>query len=410
MSTIVKPDLHGSVALNDPVIEMRGPRPRRRLLRVLVVTIVILAAVGGALAVGLLPRLNAKAALDLETEEMALPSVATIHPTKSNALVEVVLPGNVQAFRDAPIYARTNGYLKRWLADIGASVKAGQLLAEIDTPEVDEQLQQARADLATAEANYRLAVNTAERWKDLLKTDSVSQQETDEKISDAEAQKATVDSARFNVRRLEEMQSFQRIYAPFDGTITVRNTDFGALISVSNNQPGRELFRLADTRKLRVYVNVPQTYAYSARPGVQAELNSPEKPGKRIKGTIVRTAESIDSVARTLLAEVDVVNPNGGLLPGAYVEVHLKLPGGANALLLPVNTLLFRSEGLRVAVVEDGRRAVLKPIRLGRDLGSQVEVIQGLNESDSVIVNPSDSLMSGAEVKIANNDSGQPSL
>lgn len=345
MSTTVESELHGSVDLNDPVIEMHEPRPRRRLLRLLVSTIVILAAFGGTLAVGLLPRLNAKAALDLETEEMAVPSVATVRATKSDAFVEVVLPGNVQAFRDAPIYARTNGYLKRWLADIGASVKAGQLLAEIDTPEVDEQLQQARADLATAEANYRLAVNTAERWKDLLKTDSVSQQETDEKISNGEAQKATVDSARFNVRRLQEMQSFQHVYAPFDGTITVRNTDFGALISVSNNQPGRELFRLADTRKLRVYINVPQTYALSARPGVAAELTLPEKPANRIKGTIVRTAEAIDSVARTLLAEVDVVNPNGRLLPGAYVEVHLKLPGGSNALLLPVNTLLFRSEG-----------------------------------------------------------------
>jgi len=311
------------------------------------------------------------------------------------------LPANVQAYIDAPIYARTNGYLRNWYVDIGAHVKQGQLLADIETPEVDQQLRQARADLQTAEANLHLAEITANRYEGLLKTDSVSKQDADNAEGNFAAQKATVHAAEANVKRLEELQSFEKIYAPFTGVITARNTDIGALIdSGSSGGVRTELFHIAQPDKLRVYVNVPEAYSQATKPGLTADLVLAEFPGRRFPGTLVRTANAIDQTTRTLLVEIRVNNPTGTLLSGAYAEVHLKLPTATNSFILPVNTLLFRSEGLRVATVSDGKHAELKPITLGRDFGSEVEVISGLTGNELVIVNPPDSIVSGEEVRV----------
>jgi RND family efflux transporter MFP subunit len=314
----------------------------------------------------------------------------------------VVLPANVQAYIDAPIYARTNGYLKHWYVDIGAHVKAGQLLADIETPEVDQQLRQSRADLANAEANLNLAEITATRYADLLKTDSVSKQDADNAAGDFAAKKATVQSAQANVKRSEELQAFEKIYAPFGGVITARNTDIGALIdSGSSGGTRTELFHIAQPDKLRVYVNVPEAYSQAAKPGLTADLSLSEFPGRLFQGTLVRTADAIDQSTRTLLVEIRVNNPTGTLLSGAYAEVHLKLPNATSAFILPVNTLLFRSEGLRVAAVTEGRHAELKPVILGHDFGSEVEVVAGLTGNESIVVDPPDSIVSGEEVRIA---------
>ena len=366
-----------------------------------VITLALAAmVVAGIVYRGISTRVRATSALTVQTQEMAVPTVSVIQPKRGASSEEIVLPGNIQAFIDAPIYARTNGYLKRWYVDIGARVKAGQLLAEIDTPEVDQLLQQARADLATAEANYQLAKTTAARYQYLLETDSVAKQDVENAVANDQAKKAMVQSAGENVKRLEDLQSFEKIYAPFDGVITARNTDIGALIDSGSGGLAKELFHLAALRTLRVYVNVPQIYSRSAVPGVQADLTLAEFPGRRFQGRLVRTADAIDQASRTLLTEIDVDNAAGELLPGAYAEVHFKLASGASTFTLPVNTLLFRSEGLRVAVLRDGK-AVLVPIVLGRDFGTEVEVVSGLDGSESVITNPPDSLVSGGEVRIA---------
>ena len=331
---------------------------------------------------------------------MAIPTVTVVHPKRGAAAEEIVLPGNAQAYVATPIYARTSGYLKSWNFDIGAHVKAGQLLAEIETPEVDRQLDQARADLATSQANYDLARTTAARYQSLFKSDSVAKQDVDDKVGDLQAKKAMVDSAAFNVRRLEETQRFQKVYAPFDGVITARNIDIGALIDAGGNAPGRELFDIAATGRLRVYINVPQAYSRQVRPGGPAELTLSEFPGRRFRGKIVRSSDSIDPVSRTLLTEVDVDNPSGELLPGAFLSVHLKLSSGASTVVVPVNALIFRSEGMRVAVVRDNR-AELAPVTIGRDYGTEVEVLSGISPQDEIIENPSDSLTSGTEVREA---------
>jgi RND family efflux transporter MFP subunit len=320
-------------------------------------------------------------------------------------LDEIVLPGNTQAYTDTPIYARTSGYLKRWYFDIGAHVKAGQSLADIETPEVDQQLAQAKAQLATAQANFELAKSTAARWQDLLKSDSVSKQETDEKLGDLNAKKATVDSADSNVRRLQEMLGFQKIYAPFSGVITARNVDTGSLIDAGANSPGRELFHLAAINVLRVYVSVPEAYSRAARTGATAVLTLDEFPGRVFHGKLVRNANSIDMNARTLLVEVDVANPTGELLPGSYVQVHLKLPSAVRSVTIPSNALLFRQEGTRVAVVREGR-AQLVPIQIGRDYGNTVEVVSGLKANEPVILNPADSILSGTPVHVRDDKSG----
>ncbi len=394
-----------------------GPRPASKdsgskhgvLIAVLAVLII-----AGIVVAGIVPRIRAKAALRTATNELAVPTVAVIHPKRGAPQQEIVLPGNIQAFTDAPIYARTNGYLKKWYADIGAHVKEGQLLAEIETPEVDQQLAQARADLNTAQANFRLSEITKNRYQELKSTDSVSKQDVDNAVGAFEAQRATVASSQANVKRLEQLQAFEKIYAPFDGVITARNTDVGRLIDsgasggsgnggapVSSSGGVRELFHMAATRTLRVYVNVPQQYSQAAKPGLTADLTLAEFSGRRFQGKLVRTANAIDLASRTLLVEVDVDNSSGELLPGAYTEVHLKLPTEVSTYILPVSALIFRSQGLQIATVQDGNKINLASVTLGRDFGGEVEVVSGLNEQDQVVTNPPDSVVQGETVRIA---------
>jgi RND family efflux transporter MFP subunit len=351
------------------------------------------------IAVGFLSRTKAAAELQQATAATAIATVNVVYPTTGAPTDDLVLPGTTQAFTDAPIFARTNGYVKSWHADLGTRVKKGQVLAEIETPEVDQQLHQARADLRTAQANLRQAAMTADRWQALVKTNAVSKQETDQAVNTLQAMQATVDSHASNVRRLEELQGFQKMYAPFDGVITARNTDIGALINAGASTPGQALFHLAAIHILRVFVAVPQRYAHAVRPGATASLTLDEFPDHTFSGTIARTSNAIDPASRTLLVEVEVENRNGPLLPGAYVRVHLTLPQAVNAVTVPANTLLFRSEGLRVGVVRNGR-AELVPVTIGRDYGSSVEVLSGLQPTDPVIVNPSDSLISGTNVHV----------
>lgn len=357
-------------------------------------------ALGFVVYSGIQSRVRAATALKRATLEMAAPAVSVVHPKSEAPAEEVVLPGNMQGYVASPVYARVNGYLRKWYFDIGARVRNGQLLAEIDTPEIDRQLDQARADLATAQANYRLAQTTADRYRSLFKSDSVSRQDVEDKVGDLEAKKAIVDSATYNMRRLAETQAFQKVYAPFDGVITARNIDIGALIDAGANAPGKELFDISSTGRLRVYVNVPQIYSRAATPGSPADLTLEEYPGRHFSARIVRTADAIDPASRTLLTEVDVDNPTGELLPGAFVSVHLKLAPKNLRVMLPVNTLIFRSEGLQVAVVRNGR-AVLLSITMGRDYGNDVEVVSGVTPEDEVIENPSDSLTSGTAVRVA---------
>ena len=386
----------------DP-LPQQPPSGRGRLVLFAVAFLVVLTVI---VAAGIIPRQRARAALRQETDAMAIPTVLVSHPKKAPAAEEIVLPANVQAFTDAPIYARTNGYLKKWYADIGTRVKAGQLLAEIDTPEVDQQLRQARADLNTAEANLHLSQITADRYAGLLKTDSVSKQDADNATGDYEAKKAIVKSSEANVQRLTELLSFQKIYAPFDGVITARNTDIGQLIdSGSSGGPGRELFHIASVKKLRAYVNVPQDYSRNAKPGLIADLTFPDLPGKRIPGKLVSTSDAIDPSSRTLLVQFEVDNANGELLPGAYAALHLKLPAGSSSYIVPATSLMFRSEGLRLATVNDNKAALL-PVTVGRDFGTEVEIISGLTGNELIILNPLDSLLPGQQVRISQSTAG----
>jgi RND family efflux transporter MFP subunit len=383
-----------------------GQRPTSSGVGKVLFGLVVLLIVAGAVVYrGITTRARAAADVKADTQNLAVPAVSLAQPKQGAPQEEIVLPGNIQAFIDAPIYARTNGYLKSWYVDIGGQVKAGQLLAEIDTPELDQQLQQARADLATARANYDLAQITAARYEDLLKSDSVAKQDVDNAVGDAHAKKAMVDSATDNVKRLEQLQSFEKVYAPFDGVLTARETDIGQLIGSGSGSGAKELFHVAAISTLRVYINVPQTYSPAAVPGVQAYLTMPQFPGRRFPGKLVRTAEAIDQASRTLLVEVDVANPTGKILPGAYAEVHLKLSSATSAVVIPVTCLIFRSEGLRVGVVRNGHAALI-PITLGRDFGTEVEVVSGLDGSEKVITNPPDSLVEGQEVRSATPGAG----
>jgi RND family efflux transporter MFP subunit len=347
---------------------------------------------------GINSRVHAGTALEHETLAMSVPTVSIVHPKVTAGTEEVVVPGNMQAFIETPIWARASGYLKTWYVDIGAHVKQGQLLAEIDAPEVDQQLQQAQADLVTAQANLKLSQITAERYQNLFKTDSVARQDVDNAVQDAAAKTAVVTSSQANVARLKQLVGYEKVFAPFDGVITVRNVDVGALVDAGANTPGKELFHLASTSTLRVYVNVPEMYSHAAGPGVTARLTLNEFPGRLFRGAVVRNANAIDPASRTLLVEVDVKNPTGQLLPGSFVSVHLKLPSKIEAVTVPSNTLLFRQDGLRVAVVQNSRTRLV-PVILGRDFGNDVEVVSGLRSSDSVIVNPSDSIVSGERVE-----------
>jgi RND family efflux transporter MFP subunit len=369
-------------------------------VRVLLALVVVLAIAVGVVASGIIPRLRARKELRQQTELLAEPVVTVIHPERGSPAEEVILPGNIQAFTDAPIYARTNGYLKRWYFDIGAHVKQGQLLAEIESPEVEQQARQAREELGTAQANLKLAQITEGRYVDLFKTDSVAKQDVDNAVQDAAAKGATVKSAQANVARLEQLVAFEKIYAPFDGVITARNTDIGQLIdSGSSGGPGRELFHIAAVNKLRVFINVPQVYSHATVPGIRADLTLPELPGRRFPGSLVRTASAMDPVTRTLMVEVDVVNSTGLLFPGAYTEVHFKMKSNGSTLILPATSLMFRTEGLRVATVVNGNRTLLVPVTLGRDFGNTVEVVSGLADDALVISDPPDSLVNGEIVR-----------
>jgi RND family efflux transporter MFP subunit len=339
-------------------------------------------------------------ALAEETEALAVPTVAVIHPTTEVPQEDLVLPGTLQAYVDSPIYARTNGYLKYWYHDIGSHVAKGELLADIDTPEVDQQLSQARADLNTAEANANLSRITSTRYQDLIKTDGVSKQEVDNAVGDYEAKAATVKSAEANVRRLEELESFKHVYAPFAGVITRRNIDIGTLINAGNGGAQQELFTLAQTDPIRVYVNVPEMYSPSVRTGLGAYLELTQYPGQSFQGRVVRTAEAIDPNSRTLLTEVDVPNKHDQLFPGGFAQVHLQVKVAASRVQVPVNALLFRSEGLRAAVVDANHKIRLQSLTIGRDFGTTLEVLQGLRPDDWIVVNPPDSISEGETVHV----------
>ena len=357
-------------------------------------------ALGLFIYAGIHGRAEAESNLQNATEQAAIEEVSAVCPKAAAPIDEVVLPGATQPFVNSPIYARTNGYLVKWFYDIGAKVKQGDLLAIIDTPELDKQLEQARADLETAKSNLALSKTTAERWQGLVKTRSVSQQSTDQAVDNLNATQASVNSYAANVRRLEDLVSFEKVYAPFDGVITVRNTDTGWLINAGAGSPSAELFQLAQTSTLRIFVAVPEVYSRAARVGAAATLTLDEFPSETFHGKVTRTSQSIDMASRTLNTEIDVDNPTGQLLPGAYVHVHLKLPSQTRSVIVPANTLLFRSEGLRVGVVRNGH-AQLVPITIGVDYGATVQVTSGLTAADQVIVSPSDSLISGTPVRIA---------
>jgi RND family efflux transporter MFP subunit len=366
---------------------------------------ILLFAVAAAVLIGVIiyrgigSRVEAEAELTKETDAAAIPSVSVVHPTLGSPAEEVVLPGNAQAFTDTPIYARTSGYLKAWHADIGARVQQGQLLAEIETPELDQQLQQAEADLNSARATLGIAEITNARWQKLVAKRAVSLQEADQAKSDVVGKQAIVAANEANVRRLKQLQSFEKVTAPFDGVITARNTDIGALINAGSGGTPKELFHLASIQQLRVFTSVPEANAAAVRNGSTVTLTQDAYPGQVFTGTIVRNASAIDQTTRTLNVEVDVDNSAGRLLPGAYIFVHLRTPGGSHSVTIPSNTLLFRSEGLRVGVVRDGN-VQLVPITIGHDFGNAVEVLSGLNTKDAVVLDPSDSLASGTRVEV----------
>jgi RND family efflux transporter MFP subunit len=325
--------------------------------------------------------------------------VAVVHPQRADPNQSLTLPGNVQAFVETPIYARTAGYLTKWYVDIGGRVRAGDMLAQIDTPEVDQQLRQAQAAQLQAEANLELAKTTADRWQNLLRSDGVSQQEVDQNLAAFKARQADFQSAVANVDRLKDLQSFQRVTAPFSGVITARNVDTGALISAGNAQ---QLFKLAQIDVLRVYINVPENYSYAMTTGLAAELHLAEFTNRVFRGSVARTSGAIDTGSRTLLTEVDVPNPKGELMPGAYAQVQFNLKTGGSSLVVPSNTLIFRA-GSQVAVVENNH-ARLRNVTIGRDFGTSLEIVSGLNANDDVIVNPPDSLSDGELVSVSSSE------
>jgi multidrug efflux system membrane fusion protein len=351
-------------------------------------------------AVGISTRLSERHALAKETEEIAVPTVEVVHPSTEPPQSEIQLPSTLQAYIEAPIYARTTGYLRRWYKDIGSKVNKGELLADIETPEVDQELMQARAARDQALAQLKLAQSSAKRWENLQKMDAVSQQETDERSSSYTQGEASVNAAEANVRRLEQLESFKHIYAPFSGVITTRNTDIGSLVNAGNGGPTQQLFVIAQIDPIRIYVNVPETDSPSIHKGVKVDIEVPALVGEHFTGNVVRTAEAIDPATRTLNTEIDVPNPKGRLLPGSYAQVHLALNQQVQRLTVPSNALLFRAEGPRAAVVVAGSKVQLRPVAIGRDFGNTVEILSGLEQSDAVVVSPSDSLENGEAVRV----------
>ena len=378
---------------------------RSRLLGWFIVLSLVFLIVG---LYNILQRRSERGVLAQQTERLSVPHVAVIHATPVESDPGLILPGNIQSYVESPIYARTNGYLKKWYKDIGSHVKEGDLLADIDTPEVDAQLSQARADLATAQANVKLAGVTAERYEGLLKSDAVSKQEVDNYTGDYSAKQAMVSSAEANLKRLEDLESFKHVYAPFSGVITQRNVDIGTLINAGNGGNAREMFDLAQTDPLRVYVSVPQSYVPSIRVGLKACLELSEFPDRKFCGQVVRTANAVDPNSRTLLTEVDVPNPSGTLLQGEYAEVHFDVQLTGSRLSLPINALLFRPEGTMAAVVGSDNRLTLKKLSIGRDFGNSVEVLQGIDQRDSIVINPADSLENGEQVTLSQNNDPAP--
>lgn len=380
----------------------------------LVLALVLFVAVAVLLGIfGILRRVHARDQLQDYTVANAAPPVALATPVFEQSAREIVLPGNMQAFTQAPIYARTTGYVKAWYHDIGAHVQKGELLATIETPELDQQLDQAKADLATAQSNAALAKVTADRYQGLIGQNAVSQQDTDNAVSQLQARNTEVASALANVHRLEQLQSFERIEAPFDGVITARNLDIGQLISTagSTNTPGagtipgsKEVFDISAIQTLRVFINVPQVYAPDAKNGVTATLTLPQYPGRTFKGKLVRSSDSVDPATRTLLAEVDVDNRSGELLPGSYTEVHLNVSSDAPALVVPVSALILEPDGLHVATVDSSHHAHIVRVIPGRDSGTTMEILSGLQPGQPVISNPPDSLTDGELVRVVSQD------
>ena len=375
------------------------PQPHRISSGVWIALIIAAILLILAVLYGIHTRTHHEDALITTTNDAAIPTVTVMHPTSSRLAPEISLPGSAMAYVDTPIYARTNGYLKSWYFDIGAHVRKGQLMAVIETPELDQQLQVAQADLKSSQANLDLANTTSARYVNLLKTNSVSKQETDQAVSDALAKKAAVDASMANVRRLQQLTGFENIYAPFDGIVTARNTDIGALIEAGQNTTPRELFHLAAIGKIRVFVAVPEAYSTDIKDDAEATLTLDEYPGQRFEGRIARNSSAIDQASRTLNVEVDMDNAKGLLLPGAYVFVHFKVPMHATSMSLPANALLFRAQGLQVATVRDGK-VHLMPVTIGKDQGATVEIASGIQPSDDVIIDPSDSISEGQEVRV----------
>ena len=374
--------------------------PRRSLL---IIAVVLLVLAAGAV-VSMLLRVRDSRVLADETRRESIPTVAVIHPTAETPDEELVLPGSLQAYEESPIYARTNGYLLRWYKDIGSRITKGDLLADIDTPEIDQELLQARANRQQILAALALAKINADRYVSLRKTDSVSQEEADQQSSGYTQAQANLAAADANVRRLEQLESFKRVYAPFSGVLTKRNVDPGALInagSTGGGAAGKELFDLARVDPLRVYVSVPQSYAPAIKVGMHATVTLQEHPGQKFTGVVVRTAEAIDTITRTLLTEVDVPNQNEQLLPGSFGEVHFRVEVNGEKVTVPVNAMLFRQEGPRVAVVGNDNKVQLRPITIGRDYGATLEIVGGVGVNDRVVVNPADSLEEGQQVNVA---------
>jgi RND family efflux transporter MFP subunit len=392
---------HPTKTGNNSITTEKGTHGKGSRVRSVVISLIAVLVIAILVITGIIPRLKARKALAAETNELAAPTVLVVQPKRGAPSQEILLPGNIQAFVDSPIYARTNGYLKHWYFDIGSHVKQGQLLADIESPEVDQQLTQAQADLGTALANVHLSQLTANRFSDLIKQDAVSQQDTDNAVSDLAAKNTAVKSAQANVDRLKQLVSFEKVYVPFDGVVTARNTDIGQLIdSGATGGQARSLFQVAAISKLRVFVNVPQVYSQVATPGLIADLTFAEFPGRRFQGKLVRTSKSIDPTSRTLNVEVDVDNSKEELFPGAFTEVHLKLKEGVPTLTIPVSALLFRQEGLRVVVAKSDNTAELRPITLGQDFGNFVEVLTGLTGQERIVSNPPDSVINGERLNV----------
>jgi RND family efflux transporter MFP subunit len=377
----------------------RSDRPEKKppLFKVFFFGVIVLLVIGAFL---LLQRRSQFETLARNTETMAVTTVAMIHPTPQNSNEDLVLPSTLQAYVESPIYARTNGYLKKWYHDIGSHVNKGDILADIETPEVDKELMQARADLVTAQANQQLSQITATRYSDLLKADGVSKQEVDNANGDLAAKNATEQSAAANVRRLEDLKSFQQVFAPFNGVVTQRSVDIGTLINAGNGGTSQQLFYLAQTDPIRVYVNVPEAYAPAIHKGLGAYLDLIQFPGRKFEGQVVRTAEAIDLSSRTLLTEVDVPNKQALLLPGGYAQVHLQVKVTEQRVVVPVNSLLFRSEGLRAVVVDPNHHVHLQPLVIGRDYGTSLEVLSGLKLDDWIVLNPPDSIQNDEQVHV----------